>query len=119
MLQESVVNLVHISEVIDRIAVFIFVVDAHFVVENRMEAHVFEIRGGLHRIQILAIAVAQRQNRAAGAKHFFPEMWEGRSWPVGIDPHLWLRPPKHRPGAENHNKTHDPHGSITACLGTT
>ena len=63
----------------------IFVVDADFVVQDGVEADVFEIGGLLHFAQVAAIAFAQTQDRPAGAEHLFPEMGEGMSGGSGID----------------------------------
>ena len=71
--QEPIVDLVRIREVINRIAVLILVVYADLVVQNGMESHVLEIRDLLHRAQVIAIALAQAQNRASGTKHLFPQ----------------------------------------------
>jgi hypothetical protein len=40
VLQQTVINLIDVSEVIDRVAVFVFVVDAEFVVEDSVETDV-------------------------------------------------------------------------------
>ena len=47
-LQQAVVDLVHVGEVVDRFTGGVFVIEADFVMENCVEADVFEIRGGFH-----------------------------------------------------------------------
>src|SRR5437667_8583841 len=41
--QQAVVDLVHVGEVIDGVSLAIFLIHSDLVVENSMEAHVFEI----------------------------------------------------------------------------
>ena len=98
---------------------FIFVVDAHFIVQDGVEAHVAEVGDCLDRVQILEIALSQRQNRAAGPKHFFPEMWERGRRTVRVNSHLRLRRRNQRPEAKDQNKARDSHTSITSRLRTT
>jgi len=42
ILKQAVVDLIHVGEVVDRLAGAVFVVEASFVVENSVEADIFE-----------------------------------------------------------------------------
>ena len=72
--QEAIVDLIDVREVVDGISSGIFVVDSDFILKNRVETDEFEIGDAFGFAQIVAIAVAQGEDGAAGAKHFFPEM---------------------------------------------
>ena len=54
VLQQPVIDLVHISEVIDRIPVLVLVVYANFVVQDGVKPHISNIRDLLHRAQVVA-----------------------------------------------------------------
>src|SRR5580704_16552174 len=85
VLQQAVVDLIDVGKIVDGIARGIFVVQAYFVVENRMEADVVETGGLLHHAEIVAVAFAQRQDGAAGAKHALPIMGKGMAGRIDID----------------------------------
>ena len=76
-LQQTIVNLVHVGKIVDGFSGGVFVVNAYFVVEDCVEADVFEICGGFYFAQVIAIALAEGEDRAAGAEHLFPEVGEG------------------------------------------
>src|SRR5579864_6258365 len=80
ILQQPVIDLVDIGEVIYRVSVLVLVIDAHLIVEYGVEAYIAEISHLLHGAEILAIALAERKNRPARAKHLLPEM---REWLCG------------------------------------
>ncbi len=77
--------MIDVGEVVDGVAVLVFVVDADFVVEDGVEANVAEVRYFLHGTQVFAVAFAQSQDGAAGAEHLFPEVREGGGLGVGVD----------------------------------
>ncbi len=85
VLQEAIINLVNVGEIVDRLAAGIFVVQANFVVEDGVEADVFEAGGLLYLAQVAAVIVAKRQHSAAGAEHLFPEVREGVSRSSEVD----------------------------------
>src|ERR1700683_658073 len=60
--EDSVVNLVDVRKVVNRIALGIDGVDTDLIIENRVEANVFEIGNSLNFYKILSIAVAQRKD---------------------------------------------------------
>src|SRR5580698_9049023 len=72
--EQAIVDLVDIGEVIDRVAVLVFVVDAVLVVKNGMETHVMKIGSLLYRAQVVAVALAQRKIGTTGAEHLLPEV---------------------------------------------
>ena len=76
VLQQTIVDLIDVREVVDRVAVLVFVVDADFVMQDGVKAHILEICYLLYRAQVVAIALAQRENGAPRTEHLFPEVWE-------------------------------------------
>ena len=83
--QQAIVNLIHVRKVVNRIAVRILIVEPGFVVENSVEADVLEAGRLLHLAQVLAIGVAQAQNRASRPEHLLPEVWKWMARRGGID----------------------------------
>src|SRR5271168_636179 len=83
--EEAVVDLVDVGEIVDGLAGLVFVVEAEFVVEDSVEADVVEAGDALGFAEVAAIAVAEGEDGAAGAEHFFPEVWEGMGGGVGVD----------------------------------
>ena len=77
VLKQAIVNLVNVRKVVNRMAGGVLVVQADFVVENRVETNVIEIGDGLHLAQIVTVTFAQREYGAARAEHLLPEMREG------------------------------------------
>ena len=75
--QKPVVYLVYIREVVDGIAMFIFVVDAHLVVQDGVETNIAKIGHLLYCPQIASVAFSQGENCAARSKHLLPEMRKG------------------------------------------
>ncbi len=90
LFQQTIVDLIDIRKIVDRVAVLILVIDPDFVMQDGMKAHVLKIRYLLYRAQVVAIAIAQGQDRAAGAKHLLPEMGEGCSRRRGVNLNLLL-----------------------------
>ena len=88
--EQAVVDLVDVGEVVADAAVGAALHQAHVVVEDAVKADVAEAGGGMHRHEILAVVVAQRQHGAAGAEHLFPEVREGRGpgLRINADRHL-------------------------------
>ena len=85
ILQQAVVDLIDVGEIVDGIAVLVFVVDAYLVVKDGVEANVAEVRYFLHGAKIFAVAFTQSQDGAPGAEHLFPEVGEGSGLGVGVD----------------------------------
>jgi len=83
--QQAVVDLVDIGEVEDRIAAFILIVDAHFIVEDGVEADIARANLVVDIFEVLAVVVSQRQNGAARPEHLLPEMGEGAGRRVCVD----------------------------------
>src|SRR5260370_33197988 len=77
ILQQAVVDLIDIGEVVDGAAVFVFVVEAGFIVEDGMEAVVFKAGDALGFTQVVAVALAKAKDGAPRPKHFSPEVGEG------------------------------------------
>src|SRR5713101_4361700 len=63
----------------------VLVVYAEFIMEDGMEAHIFEAGNLLHIAEIVAITLAQRHDGTLGPKHFLPEVGEGTCGGGGID----------------------------------
>ena len=85
VLLESVVDVVDIRPVVHRLAVLIFVIHSHFVMEDRVKANIFEISSRSHLSQVSSIVFAQRKNGAPGAEHLFPIMRKGLALRLGVD----------------------------------
>ena len=85
VLEQAVVDLVDVGEIVGNLPLRVALHQAHVVVEDAVEADVADAGGLVHGIQVLAVVVAQRQRRAAGAEHLFPEMREGRAPGAGVD----------------------------------
>src|ERR1035438_8465180 len=83
--EQSVVDLVNVREVVNRMPLAVFGIDADFVVKNGMKANVVEVRDLLHRTQVAAIVFTQAQNRASRAKHLFPKVGEGMRSRLVVD----------------------------------
>ncbi len=84
VIQQAVIDVVDVGPVVDRLAILIFVVHAHFVMKDGMEAHVLEVGRSLHCSQIASIVFAQRQHCPARAEHLFPVVRERRSCSLRI-----------------------------------
>src|SRR5271166_2422824 len=82
--QKTVVNLVNVGKVVNRPTVFVFVVNADFVVEDRVEAHVLQAGDLLDFAQIAAPGIAQGENGAARTENLLPIMRKGMRWPRGV-----------------------------------
>src|SRR5579863_4343852 len=89
--EQAVVDLVDVCEVVDRVAVLVFVVDAEFVMKDGVEADVAEVGDFLNGAKIVAIALAQREDGAARAEHLLPEMRKGCGARLRVDGHGLLR----------------------------
>src|SRR3984957_8635771 len=84
ILQDAIVNLVDVGKIVGGVTA------GDFVMEDGVEANVFEIGCGLYLAQVASIAVAQTENGAARSEHLFPEM---RKWMGGtIDVDLYGLP---------------------------
>ena len=68
--EQPVVNLADIRKVVNRIAVFSFIVNAQFVMKDGVEADILEVGRLLHLAKIAAIAVPKRKKRPAGTECF-------------------------------------------------
>src|SRR5713101_6985456 len=63
----------------------VLVVYADFIVEDGVEAHIFEAGNLLHIAEIVAVTLAQRHDGALGTEHFLPEVGERMGGGGGID----------------------------------
>jgi len=72
ILQQAVVDLIDVRVVVDGAPFFVFVIEAGFIMENGVEADVFEPGDALRFAEVIAVAVAKAQNSAPRTKHFFP-----------------------------------------------
>ena len=70
---------------------FIFVVDAHLVVQDGVETYVAKISDLLYCAQIASVAFSQGENCAARSEHLLPEMRKGRCLRVCANFYLFLR----------------------------
>jgi len=93
VLEQAVVDLVDVGEVVDGSilrcttslpcglgeidSLAVGIVEADLVVEDGVETDGLEISGLLHGAQIFAIALAERENSAAGAEGLLPEVRKG------------------------------------------
>ena len=91
IVQQSVIDLVHIRKVVNRIALLIFVVNADLVVQNVVEPHIAEVGDFLHFAKVAAIALPQRKNCASRAEHLLPEVRKWLSRCAGIHDYLVKR----------------------------
>src|SRR5271165_684656 len=82
--QQTIVNLVDVGEVVDRLSVLVFVVNTDFIVEDGVETHVLQACDLLYFAQISAPGIAQRENGAARTEHLLPIMRKGMRWPRGV-----------------------------------
>src|SRR5712664_4768930 len=73
VVQQSIVDLIDIGKVVDRFAGSVFVVNADFVMEDGVEAHVFESGDALRLAQIVEIAFAKGEDVATGCENMFPQ----------------------------------------------
>src|SRR5215471_618450 len=83
--QKSVIDLVYIRKVVERMALIVFVINADFVVQDVVKADVVEVSGLLYLAQVVSIALPQRKDGAAGTEGVLPEMWEGLGRGCGVD----------------------------------
>src|ERR1019366_10273314 len=74
--QQTVIDLIDVREIEDRLTLFIFVVDAYLIMKDGMEPDIPEAGNAFDRLQVLAVTLTQGQNGAAGAEHLFPKVWE-------------------------------------------
>ncbi len=84
ILEQAVVDLVDVGVVVHGMAVFVFVIEAGFVVENRVKANVLEAGDAPGFAEIVAVAFAEGKDGATGAEHFFPEVGEGMGRSGGV-----------------------------------
>ena len=77
ILEQTVVDLIDVREVVDGLAIFVLVVEAGFIVKDGVEADVFEACDPPGFAKVVAVALAQGDDPAFRAEHFFPEMREG------------------------------------------
>ena len=83
--KQTIIDLVHVREVVHRIALRVLVIHANFILEDGMEANIFEAGDLLDVAQVAAVALAQAQNGAAGTEHLLPEMRERMSGSLAIN----------------------------------
>ena len=118
--KQAIVDLVDIGEVVDRSIVgslrcqagvlgfAIGIVEANLVVKDGVEADGLKV-GGLHnRAQVLAIALAQGEDGAVGAKSLLPEMRKRRGGGLCVNHDvLWLLRMRERKGQKQRAETHN------------
>ena len=85
VLQQAIVDLVHVRKVVDGLAIFVFVIKPDFVMENRVKSHVLKPRDALGFAQVVAVVFAKAQDGAPRTKHLFPKMWKRMRRSVGIN----------------------------------
>src|SRR5581483_4522294 len=83
--EKAVIDLVDVREVVNRPTLSILVVNADFIVQDSVKAHVFEPCDPLHIAKVLPVAIAQAQGGTTGAEHRLPEMGEQVSLGRGIN----------------------------------
>ncbi len=83
--EEAVVDLVDVGEVVDGVAVLVFVVDTDFVVEDAVEADVAEVGDFVDGADVVAVGLAEGEDGVAGAEDLLPEVGEGGGGGVGVD----------------------------------
>ena len=57
--EKSVVNLTDVGEIVNRIALRVFVVDSHFIVQDGVKSDVLEVGRGFHRAQVIAVGFSE------------------------------------------------------------
>src|SRR4051812_9468765 len=65
VLQKSVVDLIYVGEVVDRCSVFIFVINADFIMQDAVETNVAEVCDLFHRPQVIPVTLAEGKNGTA------------------------------------------------------
>src|SRR3984957_11208212 len=85
ILEQAIVNLVDVGKIVGGLTAGVFVIHADFVMEDGVEANVFEIGGSLHLAQVAPIAVAQTENGTPRSEHLFPEMWKWMGGTVDVN----------------------------------
>jgi len=83
--EQTVIDLIDIGEVVDGVAVLVFVVRR---LPRRAGSRGSERSGSplfLHGAEVVAVALTQRKDGAAGAEHLFPEVGEWCGLGVGVD----------------------------------
>jgi len=98
--QQSIVDLIEVRKVVERISAFVFVVDSDFIVQDRVESDVLEICCIFYKTQILPVTVAKRKNCPPGTEHLFPEMREAVRRSPRIDDDFFVAPGDRRHQAE-------------------
>ncbi len=76
VVQQSIINLIDVGPVVDRLSLRVFRINPHVVVEDRMKANVANVGGRFHGPKLAPVAFAERQNCAARTEHLFPVMWK-------------------------------------------
>jgi hypothetical protein len=89
--EEVVIDLVDVGEVVDGVAVLVFVVDSELIVQDGVEANVFEVGDLFYGFEVVEIALTKHESAAAGAEHLLPEVGKGSGGGVGIDLDVFLR----------------------------
>ena len=103
--EHAVVDFVHISEVVLRIALLVLGVDTVLVIENAVKADVLHPGNGLHSGEIVAPCFAHREIRVTGAEHLLPEMRQRRGPGLRIDGDVLLR--ARRSAGDSQQQTED------------
>jgi hypothetical protein len=96
--EEIVIDLVDVGEVVDGIAVLVFVVDSELIVQDGMEANVLEVGDLFYGFEVVEIALTEHESATAGAKHLLPEVGKGSGGGVVVDLDVLLRAGWESPG---------------------
>ncbi len=95
--EEAVVDLIDIGEIVEGLVVGglgrltgvlrlgVRVVEADIVHEDAVETHSVEIRDSFYSVEVIAIALAQGEDGAAGAEDLLPEVGEGSGLGLRVD----------------------------------
>jgi hypothetical protein len=83
--EKTIVDLVDIREIVDRVTVLVFVIDTDLVVEDAVEADVAEVGDLVDGADVVAVVLAEGENGVAGAEDLLPKVREGSGGSVGID----------------------------------
>src|SRR5580692_7549078 len=116
--QQPVVDLIHISKVENGVTALVFVIHAHFIVEDGMKAHIPHAYVIVHIFQIVEVIRAQRKNGSPRPEHLIPEMRKCVRVRMRVNRDLYRRRltcrvdcgQKKREHQREKSKTHEAHG---------
>src|SRR5580700_6480953 len=85
IVQEPVVNLIHIREIVKRDAARVFCINSVLVVKDGMKTDIPKAGDLPCRPKVATITLAERQVRAPGSENLLPEVRKGMPGSRGID----------------------------------